>query len=88
MLVKDVIIKPEKITLQDGREGFFFQEKINAGSTVIVRSYKRSKAESKNPSNIKSKVGQSLIDSLKEVKKRKVTKNYPTESFDQLMDEL
>jgi hypothetical protein len=89
MMVQDIVIKPEKITLQDGRSGFFFQEKLDAQSTVIVR--KSNKTTSKRLSSkikSKSKIGQSIINSLVEVKRRKSTKDYPSKSFDKLIDDL
>lgn len=86
MILQDVVIKPEKVTLHDGRKGFFFQEKLDAQSTVIVR--RTGKAIRKKPTHTKSKLGQSIIKSLKEVKRRRSSKNYPLQSFDELMDGL
>lgn len=86
---QEIVVKPERITLKDGRKGFFFQAKVKAGSLVVIKNISKDRnLKLKRSPKTTSRLGQSILASLKEVKSRRSKKNYPSKSFDTLMDEL
>lgn len=90
------VVTPEKVVLQDGRQGYFINTPVATGAVVVIKypstnPLKRkptSKTISPKKIGLSSSVAKSVIKALKEVKSRKKSGNYPTKDFDTLMDEL
>lgn len=92
---REKIIRPERVVLKDGREGYFINVPMTSGAIVVVK-YPQTSTEKKRGSAkiaVTKKVKQtrassSLVRALKEVKSRKAESKYPSKDFDSLMDEL
>jgi hypothetical protein len=88
--ILEKVIKPEKVTLKDGRTGYFLNVQPAKGAVITVSyvSSKKRKTSAKT-TRIKqeSEIGRSIGRALSEVKSRKRANNYPKD-FDTLMDEL
>ena len=88
------VIKPERVVLQDGRKGYFFNIPNPNGAVLVVKyppTPSRKRRIGKTVVAKKaghSKLTSSVIKALKEVKSRKAASNYPSKDFDALMDEL
>jgi hypothetical protein len=92
---REKVIRPERVVLKDGREGYFINVPESSGAIIVVHYPSSSTGKKRTPAkNIltkrakRSQSTSSIVRALKEVKSKKSDGNYPSKDFDSLMDEL